>query len=91
MEEDEEKSPKIQLIAFTTGKKNPSPNELIKKNSYFIIKKNKQLEAFSSILPQQKIATKIMIFTLLDLNMEYEGINEINCYIIVYRFTKRNK
>ena len=87
MEEDEEKSPKIQLIAFTTSEKNPSPNELmekyLEKNSHYIIKKNKQLVAFSSVLPEQKKPTKIMICTLLDLNMEYEGINEVNCYIIV--------
>ena len=92
MEEDEEKSPKIQLIAFTTSEKNPSPNELIEKylekNSHFIIKKNKQLVAFSSVLPQQKKPTKIMICTLLDLNMEYEGINEVNCYIIVIDLQK---
>ena len=92
MDEDEEKSPKIQLIAFTTNEKSPSPNELIdkylEKNSHFIIKKNKQLVAFSSVLPEQKKPTKIMICTLIDLNMEYEGINEVNCYIIVIDLQK---
>ena len=92
MEEDEEKSPKIQIIAFTTNEKNPSPNDLIdkylEKNSHFIIKKNKQLVAFSSVLQEQKKPTKIMICTLLDLNMEYEGINEVNCYIIVIDLQK---
>ena len=29
-----------------------------------------------------------MICTLLDLNMEYEGINEVNCYIIVIDLQK---
>ena len=92
MEEDEEKSPKIQMIAFTTSEKNPSPNDLIdkylEKNSHFMIKKNKQLVAFSSVLPDQKRPTKIMICTLLDLNMEYEGINEVNCYLIVIDIQK---
>ena len=92
MEEDEEKSPKIQMIAFTTSEKNPSPNDLIdkylEKNSHFMIKKNKQLVAFSSVLPGQKRPTKIMICTLLDLNMEYEGINEVNCYLIVIDIQK---
>ena len=92
MEEDEEKSPKIQMIAFTTSEKNPSPNDLIdkylEKNSHFMIKKNKQLVAFSSVLPEQKRPTKIMICTLLDLNMEYEGINEVNCYLIVIDIQK---
>ena len=94
MEDDEDKSQKIQMVAFTTNEKSLLPNDIIshylKKNSHFIIKKSKQLIAFSSVLPEQKKITKIMLCTLIDLNLEYEGINEVNCYIIVIDLQKKS-
>ena len=89
---EEEKGQKIQMIGFTTNDKNCSPNDIISKylsnNSHFIIKKNKQLIAFSTVLPEQKKPTKIMLITLLDLGIEYEGINEVNCYLIIIDLQK---
>ena len=91
MENEEEKS-KIQIIGFTTNEKSYSPNDIISKYldnySHFIIKKNKQLIAFSTVLPEHKKSTKIMLITLLDLNIEYEGINEVNCYLIIVDLQK---
>ena len=93
MEEDEdEKSQKIQMIAFTTNEKSHSPNDImtnyLNNNSHFIIKKNKQLIAFSTVLPDQKKPTKIMLCTLVDLNIEYEGITNVNCYLVIIDLQK---
>ena len=92
MDEDEERSQKIQMIAFTTNENAYSPNSIISNytanNSHFLIKKNKQLIAFSTVLPEQKKPTKIMIITLFDLSSEYEGINDVNCYLIVIDLKK---
>ena len=94
MEEDEDKSQKIQMVAFTTNEKSQLPNDIISHylnhNSHFIIKRSKQLIAFSSVLPEQKKPTKIMICTIIDLSLEYEGINEVNCYIIVIDLQKES-
>ena len=92
MDEDEEKYQKIQMIAFTTNENIYSPNSIIlnytNNNSHFLIKKNKQLIAFSTVLPEQKKPTKIMIITLFDLSSEYEGIKDVNCYLIVIDLKK---
>ena len=92
MNEEEEKTQKIQMIGFTTNDKNYSPNDIISNylnnNSHFIIKKSTQLIAFSTVLPDQKKPTKIMLITLLDLEIEYEGINDVNCYLIIIDLQK---
>ena len=94
MEDEEDKSQRIQMVAFTTNEKSLLPNDIIShylnNNSHFIIKKSKQLIAFSSVLPEQKKITKIMLCTLIDLNLEYEGINEVNSYMIVIDLQKKS-
>ena len=54
------------------------------------IKKSKEILAFSTVFPDQKKTTKIMLCTLIDLNMEYEGIKDVNCYLIVVDLQKEN-
>jgi len=92
MEGEEEKPQKIQIVAFTTNEKTSSPNDIIEKyfsnNTYYLIKRNKNIIAFSTTLPEQKKQTKIMICTLTNLTIEYEGINDINCYIITIDLQK---
>ena len=92
MENEDDKSPKIQIIGFTTNEKSYLPNDIISiyldNYPHFIIKKNKQLIAFSSVLPDQKKTTKIMLITLLNLNIEYEGIDDVNCYVIIVDIQK---
>ena len=88
MEQDEnEKAQKIQIIAFVTNEKSHPPNDIISsyylnKNTHFLIKRSKEILAFSTVFPDQKKTTKIMLCTLIDLNMEYEGIKDVNCYLI---------
>ena len=88
MEQDEnEKAQKIQIIAFVTNEKSHPPNDIINsyylnKSTHFLIKRSKEILAFSTVFPEQKKTTKIMLCTLIDLNMEYEGIKDVNCYLI---------
>ena len=90
----EEKPQKLQMIALTTNEKEYHPNTIISNylnnNSHFVIKKNQQMIAFSTVLPGQKKTTKIMICTLINLEYQYEGINNVNCYIIVIDLQKKS-
>ena len=94
MEQDEnDKVQKIQMIAFVTNEKSHPPNDIIasyylNKRTHFLIKKSKEILAFSTVFPEQKKTTKIMLCTLIDLNMEYEGIKDVNCYLIVVDLQK---
>jgi hypothetical protein len=94
MEDNEDKPQKIQMIAFTTNEKDYHPNTIISNylnnNSHFIIKKNQQIIAFSTVLPEQKKTTKIMICSLIDLDVQYEGINNVNCYIVIIDLQKES-
>jgi len=86
-QEDNDKAQKIQIIAFVTNEKSHPPNDIISsfylnKRTHFLIKKSKEILAFSTVFPDQKKTTKIMLCTLVDLNMEYEGIKDVNCYLI---------
>ena len=92
MEDDDEKSQAIQMIAFTTNEKDRCPNNILSiyfdNNNHNIIKKNQQLLAFSTTLPGNKKSTKVMICTLIDLNIDYDGIDDVNCYIIIIDLQK---
>ena len=94
MEDNEEKPQKIQMIAFTTNVKDYHPNTIIfnylNNNSNFIIKKNQQMIAFSTVLPGQKKTTKVMVCSLIDLDIQYEGINNVNCYIVIIDLQKES-
>ena len=86
-QEENEKAQKIQMIAFVTNEKSHPPIDIIvsyylNKRTHFLIKKSKEILAFSTVFPEQKKTTKIMLCTLIDLNMEYEGIKDVNCYLI---------
>ena len=89
---DEYEVSKIQIVAFSTDRNLYPPNYLIteylKIHKHFIIKKSQQLIAFSTILPNEKRSTKIIVITLLDLELEYEGTNDANCYLIVLELQK---
>lgn len=88
------KSQKIQIVAFTTNEVDLLPNRIlnifIEHNPHYIIKKNKHILAFSTILDKQKKSTKIMICSLLNLSFEYESIKEVDCYIIMIDLLKED-
>ena len=87
-EEENDHSQKIHMVSFTTNEKSHSPNEIIfkyylNKINHVIIKKSKEILAFSTFFEVEKKKYKFMICTLTDLNIEYEGITNVNCYIII--------
>ena len=77
---------KIQLVAFSTNDTTDTPNEIINiflsKHTHSILKQSKHAYAFQTELPGTNKQTKILIYSVLDLQKEYPGIKDINCYII---------
>ena len=80
----------IQIVAFSTNVDSSqiqSPFEIIKMylkyHDHTLLKKKDGLAlAFTAKLPNSPITTKIMICSALDLSREYNGIKDVNCYIL---------
>ena len=81
----------IQIVAFSTNVDSSQiqvPYEMIKiflkYHDHTLLKKKDGLAlAFTANLSNnQNSLTKIMICTALDLSREYNGIKEVNCYLI---------
>ena len=81
----------IQIVAVTTNidysNQNQSPYEIIKiylkYHDHTVLKKKDGLAiAFTTKLPNSSITNKIMICSALDLSREYNGIKDVNCYLL---------
>ena len=80
----------IQIVAFSTNIKSSqfsSPYEIIKiflkYHDHILLKQRIGLAlAFKTLLPKTKIDTQIMICSVLDLLREYNGIKNVNCYLL---------
>ena len=80
----------IQIVAFTTNfdpNQFSSPYEIIKiflkYHDHILLKqKNGLALAFKTTLPKSKKETQIMICSVYDLYREYNGIKEVNCYLL---------
>ena len=80
----------IQIVAFSTitdSTQIASPYEIIKMylkyHDHVLLKKKDGLAiAFKTTLPNSSLTTKIMICSALDLSREYNGIKDVNCYIL---------
>ena len=92
MENPTDEISKIRIVAFSTDNKTYQPNYLIteylKHHVHFIIKKRQDLIAFSTVLPKEKKNTKIILITIYDLNREYDGMDDVNCYLIAVELQK---
>ncbi len=77
---------KLQIVAFSTNDSRHTPNDIISifldQHDHTIIQNSNKVIAFSTILRNCTESTKIMICSILNLTVEYKGINEVNCYII---------
>ena len=77
---------KIQIVAFSTNDNNQSPNDIIniflEYNNHLILKKSRHAIAFSTNLANSSKTTKIMVCSVLNLQKEYTGITDVNCYIL---------
>ena len=86
--ENDEKT--IQIVAFTTNTDSSqfsSPYEIfkifLKYHDHILLKQRKGLAlAFKISLPKAKTDTQIMICSVLDLLREYNGIKNVNCYLL---------
>ena len=80
----------IQIVAFSTNidsSQIQSPYEIIKMylkyHDHTLLKKKDGLAiAFTAKLPNSSLTTKIMICSALDLSREYNGIKDVNCYLL---------
>ena len=80
----------IQIVAFSTNidsSQIQSPYEIIKMylkyHDHTLLKKKDGLAiAFTAKLSNSSITTKIMICSALDLSREYNGIKDVNCYLL---------
>ena len=77
---------KIQIVAFSTNDNEDTPLDIINKYlssiKYNILKKTKHAIAFTTKFPNSKIYHKIMIVFVSNFNKEYNGITDVNCYLI---------
>lgn len=91
MEKSEEK---IQIVAFSTNDSYETPNDFINvflsQNPHTIIKQSRHVISFDLILPDSTGNSRVIICSLLNLNKEYTGINEVNCYILFVDLEKED-
>ena len=88
----------IQIVAFTTNidsSQFSSPYEIIKiflkYHDHILLKQRKGLAlAFKISLPKAKSDTHIMICSVLDLLREYNGIKDVNCYLLFIDLENRD-
>ena len=80
----------IQIVAFSTNINSSqfsSPYEIIKiflkYHDHILLKQRIGLAlAFKTLLSKSKLDTQIMICSVLDLLREYNGIKNVNCYLL---------
>ena len=88
----------IQIVAFSTNTDSTqiaSPYEIIKMylkyHDHILLKKKDGLAiAFKTTLPNSSVTTKIMICSALDLSREYNGIKDVNCYLLFVDLENKN-
>ena len=85
---------KLQLVAFSTNDSRHTPNDIISifldQHNHNIIQKSNKVLAFSIMLPISKEIKKIMICSILNITVEYTGINEVNCYLLFIDLENEN-
>ena len=85
---------KIQIVAFSTNQASETPNDIItaflSPLTHKILKKNRHSIAFSLTMPNASKPTKVMICTVLNLEREYTGITDVNCYILFVDLQKED-
>lgn len=77
---------KIQIVAFSTNEEGLVPNDFfttyLENNNHKIGKKVDGAIGFTLTLPNETAPTKIVICSILNLQQEYLGIKDVNCYIL---------
>lgn len=79
---------KIQIVAFSTNDTDKNPNHIIntflEQQNHVILKKTRNTIAFSTTLEgsSKSKTSRIMICSILNLEREYTGITDVNCYLV---------
>ena len=80
------KDDKLQIVAFSTNDTSQTPNDIINiflgQHNHKILKKSRFAIAFTTNLKNQAKETRIMICSVLNLTKEYQGITDVNCYLL---------
>ena len=88
-----DKEEKIQIVAFWTNI-NQTPNEILQilldQYTHTIIVKSKHAISFTLVLPESIKTTNIMMVSLSNLNREYIGITDVDCYLIFVDLQNEN-
>jgi hypothetical protein len=85
---------KLQLVAFstndTTDTRNDIINTFLSKHIHSILKQTRHTYGFQTELPGTNKQTKILIYSVLDLQKEYPGIKDVNCYIMFINIEEKD-
>ena len=77
---------KIQIVAFSTNDTYETPNDFINvflsNNKHTIQKQGKNSLAFSLTNISVNATLKVMICSILNLQRDYPGIQDVNCYLL---------
>ena len=94
MSEPKDTKEKIQIVAFSTNDTQQTPNDIINiflgQQNHKILKKSKFAIAFSTNLKGQTKETRIMVCSVLNLTKEYQGITDVNCYLLFIDLEKKD-
>lgn len=84
----------IQIVSFSTNNTNCNPNDifniLLEQYTHTIVKKSRHIITFTLVLPDTVQTTKVMMCSVLNLNREYRGITDVNCYLIFIDLQNEN-
>ena len=84
----------IQIVSFTTNDTDQTPNDVLKilleQYTHTLITESKHALEFNIVLPKSVETSKIMICSLLDLTREYDGITDVNCYMVFIELQNEN-
>ena len=77
---------KFHIVAFSTNDTNHRVNDILQilldQYNHTILAKSSHAISFNLVLPKEKKTTKIMLISIFDLTREYQGITDVNCYVI---------
>lgn len=86
------KDDKLQIVAFSTNDVTQTPNDIINiylgQNNHKVLKKSKFAIAFTTNLKNKEV--RIMICSVLNLTKEYQGITDVNCYLLFIDLEKQD-
>lgn len=85
---------KFQIVAFSTNNNSKTPNDIMEIflsfNDHKLLRKTKGTLSFMITLKDSAYPTKVMIYSVNDLDKEYNGISDVNCYLMIVDLNQKN-